>query len=138
MIVNGDNLINLTGETLFFVNEEREVILTIPPAFEEVETNYNIRRDSIESMNVRKRNKVGDIPLFMVDSIIIPQLSPTKHNEFYIVTEEVAFKIHQVDFRIDVLFPTDIQRIFWDEFGIKTVHYKSLSFIHLNCTLYQK
>ena len=138
MIVNGDNLINLTGETLFFVNEEREVILAIPPAFEEVETNYNIRRDSIESMNVRKRNKVGDIPLFMVDSIIIPQLSPTKHNEFYIVTEEVAFKIHQVDFRIDVLFPTDIQRIFWDEFGIKTVHYKSLSFIHLNCPLYQK
>lgn len=138
MIVNGDNLINLTGEDLFFVNDEREVILTIPPTFEQVETNYNIRRDSIESMNVRQRNKVGDIPLFMVDSLSIPQLSLTKNNEFYIVTEEVAFKIYQVEFRIDVLFPIDIQRIFWDEFGIKRIHYKSLSFIHHNCTLYQK
>lgn len=138
MIVNDDNLVNLTGEDLFFVNENREVILSIPPTFEQVETNYNLRRDSIESTNLRERNEVGGIPLYMVSSIKVPQLNPTKKNEFYIVTQEVAFMIYQIDLRMDVLFPTDIQRIFWDEFGIKRIHYKSLSFVNHKCSFYQK
>lgn len=138
MIINGDNLINLTGEDLFFVNEKREVILTIPPTFEKVEINYNLTRDSIESKNIREINNVGGIPLFMVSSIKIPQLNRTKVNEFYIVPEDVAFMLYQNDSRMDVLFPTDIQSIFWDEFGVKRIHYKSLSFIHRNCPFYHK
>jgi hypothetical protein len=130
-------LINLTGGTLFFVDgdikKNNDVILTIPPTFEKVDKSYSFRRENIESTNLRERNEIGGIPLIMVNSIQIPNLNPTNKNTFYIVEESVAFAIYQVDLRMDVLFPCDIQRIFWNENNEKVIHYKSLAFVHHRC-----